>query len=523
MTYVRTRTRRVPIMATLLLGLVGGGFVSAPSHAAGAQLTGLRVADVATQGMALAWSPIGDHGYRVRMATSSSMDGSRTVDTLEPYVEWTRAASGAPTALGTRLTPGRAYYVQVKAVTRATDIGDRDNVTGYSSPMKVTLPSSGPSELAPADVRATAAGPGALHVSTRWRGPGVRYLVRYSTDPSSSVTDWASTTLPAATGTITGLSPGSRYYLRVRVVSRAGDGLSDYSDAVSAVSGAGGSSPAIDVATYNVRKIYSTTDWKNRRSAVAANIKAARPDVIGLQEAIPKTWATNGKRQYADLLDLMGSPYGLVTSGSGSSGTQMAYDKERLTVLDSGVKKLPEKGDSPRYAVWARFKDKVGGRTFFAITSHLEPGGSSTSLNTARVRQSEAMLSLVREHSAGSPAVILGDMNSSRSTKPYNGPYRTFTGAGYVDPIDNTDTSYTTGDDAIAEHVANSEYNSANALERTARVNPRPRGTHIDYVFTAPSIRVGSWRMQLDLDTAGKFVGTIPSDHNLIQVSIHLP
>ena len=87
---VRTRMRRVPIMATLLLGLVGAGFGSAPAHAAAAQLTGLRVAGVATQGMALAWNPIGDHGYRVRMATSSSMSGSRAGGTPQPdgHLHW---------------------------------------------------------------------------------------------------------------------------------------------------------------------------------------------------------------------------------------------------------------------------------------------------------------------------------------------------------------------------------------------------------------------------------------------------
>lgn len=519
----RMRTRSVAGMVALVLAVGGLAAVAVPSQAASASLTGLRSVQVATQGMALAWDRIGDHGYRVRLSTSSSMSSPKTWDVLTPYHEWTRAASGSPTALGTRLTPGRTYYVQVKAVTRAPSTAARENVTGYSSPLRVTLPSSGYRELAPADQRVTDGGPGALHVSWRSRGPGVRYLVRYSADPSSSVTTWSSATFDASSGTLTGLQPGTRYHVRTRVVSTSGEALSEYADPVDAVAGASDSSPALDIATYNVRKISSTSDWKARRTVVASTIKAADPEVIGLQEATPTTWSTNRKRMYADLVDLLGSPYALVTSGAGSSGTQMAYDTSRLTKLSSGVKKLPELGSSPRYAVWARFKDKVGGRTFFAITSHLEPGTASTTRNAARIRQARVMLDLVRDNAAGSPAVIMGDMNSSRSSTPENGPYRTFLEAGYVDPIDNTAPVYTTGENATAEHIANSAYNSANVFERTARVSTVPRGTHIDYVFTAPSMRVARWEMALRLDTAGKFIGTIGSDHNLIGTSIHLP
>ena len=283
-------------------------------------------------------------------------------------------------------------------------------------------------------------------------------------------------------------------------------------------------SQGLSIASYNVRKIYSTDDWGTRRQPVAHNITSAAPDVIGLSEATPKTWAGNGKKQWADLLALLGSPYALATSGSTSSGTQLAYDHDRLSVASSGVKVLLKKGSARRYAVWAVFNDRLSGKSFFAVTTHLEPGSQkSSTYNRVRIKQARQVRDLATTHSGGRPTVILGDMNSSRAAQPYNGQYKVFTGAGYIDPIDNAKAGWDVGSNAIAENIVDAQYNTANHFALTAPRTKFPIGTHIDYMYVSPGIRVETWREVVSIDEAGNFIGTIPSDHNMIQMQVHLP
>lgn len=485
--------------------------------------TGLKAVDVASKGVALKWSTTGQDAYRVRMSTSSSMSDPEAWDVLDNYYEWTRT-DASPSQRAPRLTPGETYYFQVKAIKRAADSGDRDSLSNYSKAISVTLPTTAMPELKPVKVKATAGGATSLHVSWSDRGPGYSYVLRYTPNPDKSVLEWSSIKTDRPTVTLKGLTPGRTYYFRPRVIDSAGKGQSPYAAAgPSKTTLETTPSPGLSIATYNVRKRYSDADWTARRKVVASNITTTAPDVIGIQEAIPTTYGVNGKRQYADLMDLLGDPYAYVTSGAGSSGTQLAYNTNRLTKVKSGIKMLFELGSAERYAVWAILKDKVSAKSFFVVSTHLEPGSTTTELNTVRIRQAQDILKVVEDNSGGRPTVIVGDMNTSRTAEPNNGQYLTFTGAGYVDPIDNDVANWFSGKDAIAEHIVNAEYSSANKLERIALLSSFPNGTHIDYMYTSPSIRVAVWRQVLKLDTTGAFVGTIPSDHNLMQMTVHLP
>jgi endonuclease/exonuclease/phosphatase family metal-dependent hydrolase len=119
--------------------------------------------------------------------------------------------------------------------------------------------------------------------------------------------------------------------------------------------------------------------------------------------------------------------------------------------------------------------------------------------------------------------VVTGDMNSSRSAKPNNGPYIKYIKAGLIDPLDNATGSWASGENAIAENIVDAEYNSFNAYASTARRTSYPIGTNVDYILVSKDVRVSLWRTVVNLDTAGKFAGTIPSDHNLVTATIHLP
>jgi endonuclease/exonuclease/phosphatase family metal-dependent hydrolase len=517
-----TRRRLVTLVAGTVLSL--GGVVATGQTAQAASAPGdLRAVDVATKGVALTWDKSGEDAYRVRISTSSSMSTAVDAwDVLGNYYEWTRT-NASPSARAPRLTPGKTYYFQVKSITRADDSGDRDDLSSYSKAYKVTLPKTGPSELKPSDVKLTQGGSDTMYVSWRSRGPGVRYVLRYTSTPSVAVTKWKSVKLDTSGGIVKNLDPGKKYYFRSRVIDTSGTGISSYSDSGPNATMGTSKSPGIAVATYNVRKMYSEADWTGRRKAVAANIKSAAPDVIGLQEAIPKTYKPSGKKQWDDLITLMGSPYKLVTSGSGSSGTQMAYNTSRLTMVKSGLSVLAKLGEERRYAVWATFKDKVSGKSFFAVSTHLEPGTTTPELNDIRKKQAGEIVKIVADNAGGLPSVIVGDMNTTRTAEPNNGQYGVFTGAGYVDPIDNAEANWASGANATAEHIWESRYFSANKLTKKAPLSSYPNGSHIDYTYTSRDIRVATWRMYLNLNTAGEFVGTIPSDHNLIEMTIHLP
>lgn len=293
-------------------------------------------------------------------------------------------------------------------------------------------------------------------------------------------------------------------------------------------------SSGITVATYNIHKASSDgagESWASRRDEVAQTIVRHAPDVIALAEATPKTVSSadgGSARQYNDLLELIDNriPYRFAAAGNYTNGTKLAYNADRLTLLAHGSKILRKLGSQRRYAVWATF-GAPGGERFFVVATHLEPGrGSSTTTkyNTTRTRQAKQILALIAaENPKGHPVVVAGDFNSSRSTEPYNGPYLAFTRGGLVDPLDNLKAGWDAGADAIAEKLVDVEYNSANKYSRVAPRTKFRVGTNVDYVLVSPDVRVSLYQTVLDVDAEGRFVGTIPSDHNMVKAVIHLP
>jgi endonuclease/exonuclease/phosphatase family metal-dependent hydrolase len=512
---MHTRPKAIALSALLsALALVGGAITTTPAQAASAP-AGLHATFVASMGVGLSWKATEADTYRVRFSTSPDMSNPESWAFEGNYFEWTRTDAN-PTVSASRLAPGATYYFQVKALDR-----NRADLSGYSSRLEVTLPQDAFPELPPVDLKATAGDATSVHLSWRSRGPGMHYKLRYTTNPAAAVADWASADLPSAGGLLSGLNADATYYFRVRVVDLDGNPLSDYSDTWSKATAAG--SPSIVVASYNITKTGSGPAWSSRRKAVAANILSQRPDVVMLQEAVPpKVTDDNGNRipQYTDILNLLGKKYDYVTS-EGSSGTRLAYDSTRFVVKSKDAVKLYVYGPQPRYAVWAILQDKVDGKQFFALTTHLEPGGHASKYNKARAKQARQILALIAANSKGLPVVVAGDTNSSRANVP-NGPYLTFTGGGLVDPLGNAKDTYISTNPGIAEHRVDLEYNSYNGWSRTAKRPSYPVGTRVDY-FVVRGLRVAEQRTVVNVNANRQFIGTIPSDHNLITLTVHLP
>lgn len=291
-------------------------------------------------------------------------------------------------------------------------------------------------------------------------------------------------------------------------------------------------SPGITVSAYNVHKSSSGPAWSSRRQEVAENITSQSPDVIALAEATPASVTTPSGakvKQYTDLLNLIDNhlPYQYVAAGDYTNATKLAYNSKRLKVLAQGSKILKKLGSQRRYAVWATFSDLRTGKRVFVVATHLEPGkstSSNTKYNTVRITQAKQILNLVADKNPRKhPVVIAGDFNSSRSTEPSNGPYNAFVKGGMVDPLDNAKAGWAAGDDALAEKMVDVEYNSANKWERVAPRTKFDVGTNVDYVLVSKGVRVSHYQTVVDVDSDGRFIGTIPSDHNQIKAVVHLP
>jgi hypothetical protein len=120
------------------------------------------------------------------------------------------------------------------------------------------------------------------------------------------------------------------------------------------------------------------------------------------------------------------------------------------------------------------------------------------------------------------PVITVGDFNSSRFANPTNAPYDVFTGAGFTDPIGNAARSIRAVD-PTAELASGTWLNSFNGFVRRAKGNRSwDNGSYIDYMLTTP-MRVSEWETVAHLDSNDDFVGTIPSDHNLIRMTVYLP
>lgn len=496
------------------------GFVAPPASALAKAPTGLKAAAVATNAVSLTWDPVPDAtAYRVRMSTNSKMSSAKTWDVIGTSYEWTHLDPN-PGRISARLAGGTTYYFQVKAIKAVTN--DRANITGYSKAVAVKTKTSAKTSYLPVtDLRATPASATSLYVSWPSRGPGAIYRVRYATDPKTSQAKGPYRDFSVAGGTLTGLKPNTTYYLSVRVIQSHRVPLSAYSVRFK-VKTSSVSSPALTIASYNILK---TGTWPTRRIAVSDNLKAQKPDVMALQEADPHDVLVNGVKikQYNDILNLMGSKYKYVSTKS-SAGTRLAYNTDRLTLVKADVAKLTKSRADQRYAVWAILQDKQSKKKFFVLDTHLEPGGGTTaSYNDVRITQAKEILALVKAKSEGLPVVVAGDMNSSRANKPTNGAYIALTEGGQlIDPLGDANLTWPTLT-PTAEHPIDREYNSYNNLEVRARRTSSLLGTRVDYILVSPGVRVAQTRTVVNVNKEGRFVGIIPSDHNMLTAIVHLP
>ena len=171
----------------------------------------------------------------------------------------------------------------------------------------------------------------------------------------------------------------------------------------------------LPVMSFNVR--YGTAKdgdhvWDNRKDAACAMILDQRPAVFGVQEALD--FQLTYFQEHCP-----GYKYVGVGREDGiSEGEHMAvfYDTERIELLEWGTYWLSETPFQPslgwdaacrRTATWTLLKDKVAGRNFYFVNTHLDHVGKEA--------RRKGLLLLVDRIAAmnpdGFPMVLTGDMN----------------------------------------------------------------------------------------------------------------
>ncbi|MGV0111680.1 endonuclease/exonuclease/phosphatase family protein [Arthrobacter sp. CP30] len=428
-------------------------------------------------------------------------------------------------------------------------------VLGTMTTVLSTVPASAYSVQTPAGLRVAAQNNASVIMT--WNRPSG--AERYRIQVSKSADYSAATYHRYATNTaeLRDLTPGTTYYLRVRVISADGTtNLSEYSAPTTVRTKA--APPRVvnplKVASFNVKCANCTgpgeLSWAERRGAVVSTIKSQMPDVIGIQEA-SQGWLSGetragGLTQFEDLgerLRAAGAGY-QVTNGKrnncvkhttptacvyqdqgASQGTRLFYNTTTVALVSQGSLLLPKvsASDAARYFAWGVFTQKSSGKRFFVGDTHLDPT-SGADHHAMRIKQTQAIIAEIQKRNTGKlPVLLTGDFNSHKWTAPANGPYDTLIKAGYKDPLGNTYFSDIPSAGASAEKTVGAFYDTFNGSKRTANArNAYGNGTHLDYVFTS-GMRTAEWKTAVNVDSSGKFVGVIPSDHNMIQVTVQLP
>lgn len=413
-------------------------------------------------------------------------------------------------------------------------------------------PTLAPGGPAPTGLKVTPVDSGSVTLTWNGIAGAPRYRIKYDVDPwkSSQYAHTSETSL-----TLTGLTPRTAYSFKVRVMDDAGKFLTDYGSTVKVTLPA--TPTPLVVAAYNVRchncssGLAEEKPWTIRRTEVAKTIAAANPDVVGLQEA-QQSWlirpdgSKQNKSQFEDLVDLLGSPWALTnparnnceksTTPTGcvyadqgaSNGTKIIYRADRLKRIDSGSVRLTPHSETSydRYLAWAIFEQRATGQRFFFADTHLEPlndAAGETVYHDHRALQARDLLAAIKAKNPDSlPVVLAADLASSRADNPTNAPYEVLTRGGLIDPLGNVKGVSTPVKPTVETRI-NTNYYSFNGWARTARrTTSQVNGVYVDYILTTP-MRVSEWETVVNVDANNRFVGVIPSDHNLLKATVWLP
>jgi hypothetical protein len=320
-----------------------------------------------------------------------------------------------------------------------------------------------------------------------------------------------------------GLTDGTTYYFRVTGLN---NGMQSPTSKPTSITVGSQESP-LRVVSYN--SLIASSDglkhpgstqapFADRRDGQLSLLKQSNADVIGIQEGSSCLRQGTGQgcyRQIDSLAAGLAPRYTLddtdasVDGPNRYAGNYILYDASVVTPVRAGGHWIIGRPSASRYAQYQIFRTNATGATFLFVTTHLD-ASHGASWDRTRGVQTRSMIAQSSAYAASSGVtsiIYTGDFNSFPSEFARTDyPGSAMLAAGFADGIQ------------VAASRKNAQYDSINGLFRRP---PKGRGS-ADHVFVSPGIGVQSWGELLHV-SGGKFVGTIPSDHNPIVSSITVP
>jgi endonuclease/exonuclease/phosphatase family metal-dependent hydrolase len=368
--------------------------------------------------------------------------------------------------------------------------------------------------------------PSTVHVSsgdagTRLSWPSVgssHYTVEQSTDPRFGH-DVKTYTVRGGVHQLApyGLTTGRRYYFRVE--ARNGSAHSSFTSPASIVPRV--QDQPLSVMTYNV--LEATTagkaeggthlpTWAERRAGVAQLIAKGNADVVAVQEAADWAGKERGPRQIDDLVSELGGSYALARTEIPPSEPHFLRTGCYILYKPSVYETVGAGGHwglgNTRWAAYQVLENRTSHARFLMVAPHLV-NGRSRHLDLEREHETASLIRHANAYNKNRnlPIVYAGDFNSRA------GRHVSFDGAGRsMTAVHNVDSK------KLAQKLWNTQFDSANHYMR----RPPAYDEDIDHIYVTPGIGVAAWRLVLNLEH-GKFVGTIPSDHNPLVANLLIP
>lgn len=310
------------------------------------------------------------------------------------------------------------------------------------------------------------------------------------------------------------------------------------------------SAAPLRVASYNIRCANcfegrsDERPWAERRGAVVSSIQAQNLDVLGVQEASQGRISdaeTGGRNlsQFDDLTGRLGGAWRVTSTNryncanpmspnncsykpqGASKGTKILYNSARVQLIAAGSARMPAPNGEERSVAWAELRQLSTGRSFMFSNLHAT---ADDKYHSFKVQQAQVAVATIKANNPRNlPMISVGDWNSSRFEKPSNGPYEVHVKAGFVDPLGGRYRTTTSAPGATVEKRIRTWVDSSNRYTRQAPAHKGwVNGSYIDYIMTT-KMRVSEWETVARLDKQGRFVGVIPSDHNMVRATVWLP
>ncbi|MBQ6828043.1 MAG: endonuclease/exonuclease/phosphatase family protein [Thermoguttaceae bacterium] len=244
------------------------------------------------------------------------------------------------------------------------------------------------------------------------------------------------------------------------------------------------------------------TNWDRRKETLVDVIKESDPDLLGVQEALPRQmdYLNETLTEYAS--------FGVGRTDGKRKGefTAIFYKKDKFELLDSGTFWLSPTPEKPgrgwdasytRILTWGKFRSLKTKKEFVYANTHLDNAGK-----VARLESAKMILSKFGEMVGDkAPFFVTGDFNCDENSEPY----RLLTTSGLYDAGKIAKTC------KIAQPRTFNNY---------CRI-PVEKGKIIDFVFVNSKCDVLKFEINPDLHRDPKTRKKRPaSDHNSIVATL---